>query len=47
MAELQVNGVRFYYEEDGQGPPILCAHGTGGSASCGALRSRNWPDWVR
>jgi esterase len=32
MAELQVNGVRLYYEEHGQGPPILCVHGTGGSA---------------
>jgi esterase len=32
MAELQVNGVRVYYEEHGQGPPILCVHGMGGSA---------------
>jgi esterase len=32
MAELQVNGVRLYYEEHGQGPPILCIHGTGSSA---------------
>jgi pimeloyl-ACP methyl ester carboxylesterase len=32
MAELQVNGVRLYYEAHGQGPPILCIHGTGGSA---------------
>jgi esterase len=32
MAEQQVNGVRLYYEEHGQGPPILCVHGTGGSA---------------
>jgi esterase len=32
MAELQVNGVQLYYEEHGQGPPILCIHGTGGSA---------------
>jgi hypothetical protein len=32
MAELQVNDVRLYYEEHGQGPPILCVHGTGGSA---------------
>jgi pimeloyl-ACP methyl ester carboxylesterase len=31
MAELQVNGVRLYYEEHGQGPPILCVHGTGSS----------------
>ena len=32
MAEVPVNGVRLYYEEHGQGPPILCVHGTGGSA---------------
>jgi esterase len=32
MAELQVNGVRLYYEEHGQGPPILCVHGMAGSA---------------
>jgi|Tabmets5t2r1_1033131.scaffolds.fasta_scaffold01315_3 esterase len=32
MAELQVNGVRLYYEEHGQGSPILCVHGTGSSA---------------
>jgi pimeloyl-ACP methyl ester carboxylesterase len=31
MPELQVNGVRLYYEAHGQGPPILCVHGTGGS----------------
>ena len=31
MPELQVNGVQLYYEEHGQGPPILCVHGTGGS----------------
>jgi pimeloyl-ACP methyl ester carboxylesterase len=31
MAELQVNGVRLYYEQHGQGPPILCVHGTGSS----------------
>lgn len=32
MAELHVNGVGLYYEEHGQGPPILCVHGTGSSA---------------
>ena len=32
MPDLQVNGVRLYYEAHGQGPPILCVHGTGGSA---------------
>jgi pimeloyl-ACP methyl ester carboxylesterase len=46
MAELQVNGVRLYYEAHGQGPPILCVHGTGAPPSCGAPRSRSWPDGV-
>jgi esterase len=32
MPEVHVNGVRLYYEEHGQGPAILCVHGTGGSA---------------
>ena len=32
MSEVRVNGVRLYYEEHGEGPPILCIHGTGGSA---------------
>lgn len=32
MPELQVNGVRLYYEVHGDGPPILCIHGTGSSA---------------
>jgi esterase len=32
MAERVVNGVRLYYEEHGQGAPILCIHGGGGSA---------------
>jgi esterase len=32
MAELQVNGVRLYYEEHGQGPPILCVHGSPSSS---------------
>ena len=32
MAELHVNSVRLYYEQHGQGPPILCIHGTGSSA---------------
>jgi pimeloyl-ACP methyl ester carboxylesterase len=27
-----VNGVRLYYEEHGEGRPIACIHGTGGSA---------------
>ena len=29
MSEVHVNGVRLYYEEHGQGPPILCVHGMG------------------
>ena len=33
MPDIQVNGVRLYYEERGEGPPILCIHGTSTSAS--------------
>jgi esterase len=29
---VRVNGVRLYYEEHGEGPAILCVHGTGSSA---------------
>jgi len=32
MPEVPVNGVRLYYEEHGQGDPILCIHGTSSSA---------------
>jgi esterase len=32
MAKVHVNGVRLYYEEYGQGAPILCIHGTSSSA---------------
>ena len=32
MPEVRVNGVRLYYEERGQGDPILCIHGTSSSA---------------
>jgi esterase len=32
MAEANVNGVRLYYEEHGQGDPILCIHGTSSAA---------------
>jgi esterase len=32
MAEVHINGVRLYYEEHGQGDPILCIHGTSSSA---------------
>ena len=32
MGEVHVNGVRLYYEEHGQGEPILCIHGTSSSA---------------
>lgn len=32
MAEVQLDGVGLYYEEHGQGPPILCVHGMAGSA---------------
>jgi len=32
MSEIRVNGVSLYYEEHGDGVPILCIHGTGSSA---------------
>ncbi len=32
MAEIRVKGVRLYYEEHGQGDPILCIHGTSSAA---------------
>ena len=32
MPHVRVNGVRLYHEEHGQGAPILCIHGTSGSA---------------
>ena len=32
MPEVHVNGIRLYYEEHGQGDPILCIHGTSTSA---------------
>jgi len=32
MSERLVNGVRLYYEERGDGAPILCIHGAGSSA---------------
>jgi esterase len=32
MPEVHVNGVRLYYEEHGQGEPMLCIHGTSSSA---------------
>lgn len=32
MPEAEVNGVRIYYEERGEGAPILCIHGAGSSA---------------
>ncbi len=33
MPSLTVNGVRLAYEEHGSGTPILCIHGTSGSAA--------------
>jgi pimeloyl-ACP methyl ester carboxylesterase len=33
VAEARVNGVRLYYEEHGEGEPILCIHGTSSSAT--------------
>lgn len=32
MPRTRVNGVRLYYEDPGTGDPILCIHGTSGSA---------------
>ena len=32
MPEAEVNGIRLYYEEHGEGPPIACIHGAGSSA---------------
>ena len=32
MPEARVNGIRLYYEEHGQGVPILCIHGGGSTA---------------
>jgi esterase len=32
VTEALVNGVRLYYEEHGEGEPILCIHGGGSSA---------------
>lgn len=32
MPTSEVNGVRLYHEEHGAGAPILCVHGTSGSA---------------
>jgi esterase len=33
VAEVRANGVSLYYEEHGSGEPIVCIHGTGGSAA--------------
>lgn len=32
MPDLRANGVRLYYEEHGEGAPILCIHGSSSSA---------------
>jgi pimeloyl-ACP methyl ester carboxylesterase len=32
VAEADVNGIRLYYEEHGEGVPIACVHGAGSSA---------------
>ena len=32
MPEIQLPGIRLYYEEHGEGIPILCIHGTSSSA---------------
>ena len=33
VSEIRVNGVSLYYEEHGNGEPILCLHGAGSSAA--------------
>src|SRR5512133_2214217 len=33
VPEVRANGVSLYYEEHGTGAPILCIHGTSGSAA--------------
>jgi pimeloyl-ACP methyl ester carboxylesterase len=33
MPEVSANGVSLYYEEHGRGEPIVCIHGTSGSAA--------------
>ena len=32
MPEARVNGIRLYYEEHGEGAPIVCIHGAGSTA---------------
>jgi pimeloyl-ACP methyl ester carboxylesterase len=32
VPDAHVNGIRLYYEEYGEGAPILCIHGGGSSA---------------
>jgi esterase len=32
VSEAEVNGIRLYYEEHGEGAPIACIHGAGSSA---------------
>ncbi|CAN5737951.1 alpha/beta hydrolase [soil metagenome] len=32
MSEVQANGIRLYYEQQGEGAPVLCIHGTSSSA---------------
>jgi esterase len=45
VSEIRVNDITLYYEEHGQGDPILCLHGAGSSAllwgdAVGALAER-------
>ena len=32
MPDARLNGIRLYYEQQGEGTPILCIHGTSSSA---------------
>ena len=42
MPHTEVNGQRLYYEEQGQGEPLLCVMGLGADARAWALQQRAW-----
>ena len=41
------NGVRIYYEVEGQGPPLVLAHGMGGGGDLDAWRSTGYTDALK
>ena len=43
MTEAVANGIRLYYEERGEGTPILGIHGSGSSALIGLGQPSPWP----